>query len=136
MLRRSLCSLQRLQCAQPCARPSSESSRCLGSCQTRVSACAVRACMQVWDLRRLERDVAFHSQLTYAAQVRGVAHTPCSGAATLARWCSRPSLRARGPPVRACTPGECVRARRETRAKVHVRGNTYEGTRHCARPRL
>jgi hypothetical protein len=28
-----------------------------------------RAHLQVWDLRRLERDVAFHSQLTYAAQV-------------------------------------------------------------------
>lgn len=28
--------------------------------------------VKVWDLRRLEKDVTFHSRLTYAAQVRGV----------------------------------------------------------------
>lgn len=28
--------------------------------------------VKVWDLRRLEKDVTFHSRLTYAAQVRGL----------------------------------------------------------------
>jgi phosphoinositide-3-kinase regulatory subunit 4 len=50
--------------------------------------------MQVWDVRRLERDVSFQSRLTYAGQTgRITAVAGCGpGAASIASASSRGSL--------------------------------------------